>query len=327
MKKQINFMAQSKIAFLISAICIVLSVFGLYHKGLDKGIDFVGGILIEVQSEEDIDMAQMRDKVGSLKLGETNLQSVGTMGNQMMIHVVVDTTDKDKQDMVISQIKETLGADFEYQRIDVVGPKVGAELLRKSIFAAIFALLAIAVYIWMRFEWQFALACLVALAHDLLVTVGLFAWAGLDFNMTVVAGLLSMAGYVTNDKVVNFDRIRENLKLYRKMPIVDLLNKSLNDTLSRTLLTSVTTMLMLVILIFLGGETLYGFSICLLFGIVIGTYSSLYLAVPMLRFFDLRVMTERKDDDPYAEATKYEMEAKKEPLGPYSKCGACKRHR
>ena len=328
MKKQINFMAQSKIAFLISAICIVLSVFGLYHKGLDKGIDFVGGILIEVQSEEDIDMAQMRDKVGALNLGETNLQSVGTMGNQMMIHVVVDTTDKDKQDMVISQIKETLGADFEYQRIDVVGPKVGAELLRKSIFAAIFALLAIAVYIWMRFEWQFAFACLVALAHDLLVTVGLFAWTGLDFNMTVVAGLLSMAGYVTNDKVVNFDRIRENLKLYRKMPIVELLNKSLNDTLSRTLLTSVTTMLMLIILIFLGGETLYGFSVCLLFGIVIGTYSSLYLAVPMLRFFDLRVMTEKTEETgPYAEAAKYEMEAKKEPLGCYRKCGGnCCKH-
>jgi len=245
----------------------------------------------------------------------------------MLIHVVVDTSDKAEQDAVISQIKTTLGSDVEYQRIEVVGPKVGAELLQKSIWAAVLALVAIAVYIWFRFEWQFAFACLIALAHDLLVTVGLFAWTGLDFNMTVVAGLLSMAGYVTNDKVVNFDRIRENLKLYHKMPTDELLNKSLNDTLSRTLLTSVTTMLMLVILIFLGGETLYGFSICLLFGIVIGTYSSLYLAVPMLRFFDLRaVATKTEDLGPYAETAKYEMEAKKMPLGHYSKCsGRCSR--
>ena len=163
-------MAQSKFAFLISAICIVLSIVGIYYKGLDKGIDFVGGILVEVQSEQDIDMAQMRDKVGALKLGETNLQSVGATGNQMLIHVVVDTTDKAKQENVIAQIKETLGAGFEYQRIEVVGPKVGAELLRKSIWAAIWALAAIAVYIWLRFEWQFALACLIALAQSTLHT-------------------------------------------------------------------------------------------------------------------------------------------------------------
>ncbi len=327
MKKQINFIAQSKFAFVLSAICIALSIFGIAYKGLDQGIDFVGGILVEVRSENNIDMADMRSKVDALKLGETNLQSIGTSGNEMLIHVVVDTTDKAKQDTVISQIKTTLGEGIEYRRIEVVGPKVGEELLNKSIWAAVLALAAIAIYIWFRFEWQFALACLLALAHDLLVTVGLFAWTGLDFNMTVVAGLLSMAGYVTNDKVVNFDRIRENLHLYRKMPTVELLNKSLNDTLSRTLLTSVTTMMMLLILIFFGGETLYGFSVCLLFGIVIGTYSSLYLAVPLLRFFDLRTVGAKVDETgPYAEAAKYEMEAKKQPLGRYSKCnGACRR--
>lgn len=319
-KKQINFIAQSKYAFVISALCIILSIFGIFYKGLDQGIDFIGGILVEVQSEETIDMADMRSKVDALNFGETNLQSIGTSGKEMLIHVVVDTTDKAGQEMVIGKIKETLGQGIEYRRIEVVGPKVGAELLEKSVWAAVLALAAIAIYIWFRFEWQFALACLMALAHDLIVTVGLFAWTGLDFNMTVVAGLLSMAGYVTNDKVVNFDRIRENLKLYRKMPTDELLNKSLNDTLSRTLLTSVTTMLMLIILIFLGGETLYGFSICLLFGIVIGTYSSLYLAVPMLRYFDLRSVGAKVDETgPYAEAAKFEMEAKKAPLGHYCK--------
>ena len=323
-KKQINFVAQSKYAFIISAICVVLSIFGLFYKGLDKGIDFVGGVLIEVQSEQTIDMGKMRSQVSALKLGDTNLQSVGTSGNEMLIHVVVDTTDKAVQDKVISQIKGSLGDGFEYRRIEVVGPKVGAELLNKSIWAAVLALLAIAIYIWFRFEWQFSLVCLLALAHDLLVTVGLFCWAGLDFNMTVVAGLLSMAGYVTNDKVVNFDRIRENLKLYHKMPMPELLNKSLNEMLSRTLLTSITTMIMLVILIFFGGETLFGFSVCLLFGVVIGTYSSLYLAVPMLRFFDLRTVSAKPNETgPYAEASKYEMEAKKEPLGQY--CKGCRR--
>lgn len=325
--KQINFIKQSKYAFIISALAIVLSFWGIFTKGLDYGIDFLGGILVEVRSEQTIDMGAMRNKVEALKLGETNLQSIGTSGNEMLIHVVVDTTNEADQKKVIAQIQETLGQGIEYRRIEVVGPKVGAELLNKSLWAAILALAAIAIYIWFRFEWQFALACLLALAHDLIVTVGLFAWTGLDFNMTVVAGLLSMAGYVTNDKVVNFDRIRENLKLYRKMGTDELLNKSLNDTLSRTLLTSVTTMMMLVILIFFGGETLYGFSICLLFGIIIGTYSSLYLAVPLLRYFDLRTLGSKADETgPYAEAGKYEMEAKKAPLGPYSKCGGNCRH-
>jgi len=322
MKKMIDFIAQSKIAFVISALAIVLSVFGLYYKGLNYGIDFAGGVLVEVKSEQVIDMGQMRKKVSDLKLGETTLQSIGTTGDEMLIHVVVDTSDKATQEKVIAQIKNALGAGIEYRRTEVVGPKVGAELLNKSIWAAVLALAAIAIYIWFRFEWQFAVICILALAHDLLLTVGLFAWTGWDFNMTVVAGLLSMAGYVTNDKVVNFDRVRENLKLYRKMPIPELLNKGLNEMFSRTIITSVTTMIMLIVLIFLGGETLFGFSMCLLFGVAIGTYSSLFLAVPMLRFVDLRQIGQSEQETgPYAEAAKYEMEAKKEPLGAYKKCG------
>ena len=323
MKKVFDFIAQSKIAVMISVIAVILSIVGISYKGLNYGIDFAGGILVEIKSDQPIDMAQMRKKVSDLKLGETNLQSVGTSGNEMLIHVVVDTTDKNKQETIITQIKATLGNGIEYRRTEVVGPKVGADLLNKSIWAAIFALVAIAIYIWFRFEWQFSVVCLIALAHDLLITVGLFAWTGLDFNMTVVAGLLSMAGYVTNDKVVNFDRVRENLKLYHKMPIPELLNKGLNEMLARTIITSVTTMIMLLVLIFLGGETLFGFSVCLLFGVGIGTYSSLVLAVPMLRFFDLRqIGASSGETGPYAEAAKYEMEAKKEPLGAYRKCGS-----
>ena len=325
MTKVFDFIGQSKKAFLLSAVLIVLSIVAICTKGLNYGIDFAGGILVEIKSEQKIDMAKMRKTVSDLKLGETNLQSVGTTGDEMLIHVVVDTTDKAGQEKIITQIKEALGKGIEYRRTEVVGPKVGADLLSKSIWAAIWALAAIALYIWFRFEWQFSLVCLIALAHDLLLTVGLFAWTGLDFNMTVVAGLLSMAGYVTNDKVVNFDRVRENLKLYHKMPIPELLNKGLNEMFSRTLITSVTTMIMLGVLIFLGGETLFGFSICLLFGVAVGTYSSLFLAVPALRFFDLRrIGTTATETGPYAEAAKYEMEAKKEPLGAYKKCGRCK---
>lgn len=323
----IDFIKQSRFSFVISLILIVVSIVSLNIKGLNYGIDFLGGILFEVQSSETIDMSDMRSKVDGLKLGgEANLQSIGTSGNEMLIHVLADTSDKQAQEEVISKIKTTLGEKVTYRRIEVVGPKVGSELLRKSLWASVFALLAIAIYIWFRFEWQFSLACLIALAHDLVLTVGLFSVLGLDFNMTVVAGLLSVAGYVTNDKVVNFDRIRENLKLFRKMPIPELLNKSLNEILSRTILTSITTIIVLLVLMFVGGETLFGFSVCLTFGVIVGTYSSLYIAVPLLRFFDLRKIgaTASFQNPEYVEASRYEEEAKKAPLTHHS-CNHCKR--
>ncbi len=313
--KMIHFIAQSKYAFVASLLLIAASITSLAMKGLNYGIDFRGGILVEVESTEVIDMAQMRSKINQLNFDEVNLQSLGTAGTEMMLHVLVDTADEKAQNQVVAQLKETLGENVEYRRIEVVGPKVGAELFKKSILASVCALFAIAIYIWFRFEWQFALACLIALAHDLILTVGLFSVFGLDFNMTVIAGILSLAGYTTNDKVVNFDRVRENLKLFRKMPIPELLDKSMNETLSRTILTSITTMLVLIILLVMGGPTLSGFSICLLFGIIVGTYSSLYIAVPLLQFFDIRNVGAKADESgPYAEAAKFEMQAKKTPL-------------
>ncbi len=310
--KKINFIAQSKYAFIVSLILIVATFFSLTFKGLNYGIDFQGGILIEIESPEVIDMSDMRSQISKMNLDEVNLQSLGTSGTEMMVHVLVDTADEKAQNEIVNQLKETLGENVDYRRIEVVGPKVGAELFKKSIIASICALLAISVYIWFRFEWQFSLACLIALAHDLILTVGLFSVFGFDFNMTVIAGLLSLAGYTTNDKVVNFDRVRENLRLYRKMPIPELLDKSMNQTLSRTILTSMTTILVLIILLAMGGETLSGFSICLLFGIIVGTYSSLYIAVPLLQFFDIRNVGAKADENgPYAEAAKYELQAKK----------------
>lgn len=318
-KKVINFIRQSNYVIVIFALMLIGSIASLLTKGLNYGIDFKGGILIEVKTTEQIDITQMRQKIGTLGFEEVKLQELGNAGNEMMIHVSGGENEAE-QKVVIEKIKATLSPDTQYNRIDVVGPKIGKELTKQSWIASIIALIAIALYITFRFEWQFAFVCLISVAFDLLVTLGLFSITGLDFNMTVVAGILSLAGYTTNDKVVNFDRIRENLKIYRKMKLVDLLNKSLTDTLSRTLLTSITTMLVLVVLIFIGGETLIGFAICLLYGIVIGTFSSIYLAVPLLRFFNISTIGAKAvETGPYAEAAKYEMQAKQQPLGPYRK--------
>lgn len=320
-KKSFNFIRQSKFVVLLFALMAVCSLVSLLTRGLNYGIDFEGGILVEVKMTEEIDMAQMRAKMSALNFNEVNLQSVGNSGHEMMIHVA-GGSDENEQKQVIEQIKATLAPDTQYNRIEVVGPKIGDELKHQSWIASIIALIAIALYISFRFEWQFAFVCLIAVAFDLFITLGLFSVTGMDFNMTVVAGLLSLAGYTTNDKVVNFDRVRENLKLYRKMSLNDLLNKSINDTLSRTILTSITTLLVLGILIFIGGKTLLGFSVCLFFGVIMGTFSSIYLAVPMLRFFNITTLAAKATETgPYAEAARFEMEAKKQPLGPYHKGG------
>lgn len=286
-KKHINFIGQSKIAFVTAIVLLAVTVGSLVKNGLNYGIDFMGGVLVEVKAEEVIDMATMRGKIDALNLNEVSLQSSGLDGSEMIITVAANPDEK-AQAAVVDTIKTALGPSFEYRRIEVVGPKVGDELFNKSLWASIAALIAISIYIWMRFEWQFAVVCLLSLAFDLLITVGFFSLFQMDFSITVIAGLLSLAGYTTNDKIVNFDRVRENLKLFRKMPIPELLNKSLNETLSRTLLTSITTMLVLVVLMFLGGVTLFGFAVCLFVGIIVGTLSSIYLAVPLLRFCDIR---------------------------------------
>ena len=305
MKKPIDFISQSKYALIIAVVCCIVAAVSLATKGLNYGIDFSGGVLIEVAVPEDapqqtLDMAQIRSTLNGLQFGDINLQALGNDKKELMIHVLTDTQNKNAAAVVTQKIQQALADQkLEYRRIESVGPKIGDELARQSFIASLIALAAIALYIWIRFEWQFAIMCLVAVAFDLFITVGLFSVTGMDWNMTVVAGLLSLAGYTTNDKVVNFDRVRENLKLFRKWSINDILNKSLNATLSRTLLTSITTMLVLVALLVLGGQTLRGFSVCLLFGVAIGTLSSLYIAVPMLRFFDIRNVGSSDNVNPF----------------------------
>lgn len=314
----INWMKYRKVGYTISILMLLISFVAFGVRGLNYGIDFNGGILLEVTKSDTVDIAQVRDELSFLK--DLSIQSVGMDGTGLLIQTLGEEGQTGEQS--VAHIKSVLGPDYTYDRIEVIGPRVGEELKTKSLLASVLALLAISIYIWFRFEWPFAIGCLASLAHDLIITVGFFSLFDLDFDMVVVAGLLSLAGYDCNDSVVTYDRIREWIKKDKKMSIDALLNKGINETLSRTILTSLTTLLVLIVLLFMGGETLYGFSIAMTVGVVLGTYSSFFVAVPLLRYFNIRTIgTKVEEVGPYAEAGKYEMEAKKQPLPPYSKCG------
>lgn len=290
---KINFMGQSKIAYILSAIMLIVAVVSLATRGLNYGIDFIGGVQIEAASENEIQMDVVREKLSFLK--DLSLQSVGTDGKGILIQA---QPEGENPNALLTKIKDALGAGYSYNEVEIVGPAVGAELKYKSLLASILALLAIAVYIWFRFEWPFALGCLLALAHDMIIVVGFFSLFQIEFDMVVVAGLLSLAGYDCNDTIVSYDRMRENLKKYRKASIVDLINRSTNETLSRTILTSLTTLFVVLVLLFVGGAALKGFSIAMVLGTILGTYSSIYLAMPLLKYFDVRSVGNNSDETP-----------------------------
>ena len=290
---QIDFMGQAKLAYILSAFLLIVSVFSLATRGLNYGIDFVGGVQIEAESETPIQMEVVREKLSFLK--DLSLQSVGTDGKGILIQA---QPEGENPNALLTKIKDALGAGYSYNEVEIVGPAVGSELKHKSLLASILALLAIAVYIWFRFEWPFAIGCLLALAHDMIIVVGFFSLCQIEFDMVVVAGLLSLAGYDCNDTIVSYDRMRENLKKYRKASVVDLLNRSTNETFSRTILTSLTTLFVVLVLLFVGGESLKGFSIAMVLGTILGTYSSIYLAMPLLQYFDLKSVGGSEDATP-----------------------------
>ena len=289
----INFIGQAKFAYILSAILLIVSIVSLVTRGLNYGIDFVGGVQIEASSENEIKMDAVRQKLSFLK--DLSLQSVGTDGKGILIQA---QPEGENPNALLTKIKDALGAGYSYNEVEIVGPAVGAELKYKSLLASVLALLAIAVYIWFRFEWPFALGCLLALAHDMIIVVGFFSLFQIEFDMVVVAGLLSLAGYDCNDTIVSYDRMRENLKKYRKLSVCELLNRSTNETLSRTILTSLTTLFVVLVLLFVGGETLKGFSIAMVLGTILGTYSSIYLAMPLLQYFDVRFVGNNADATP-----------------------------
>lgn len=289
----INFMGQARFAYALSAFLLIVSVVSLVTRGLNYGIDFIGGVQIEATNENVIQMEDVRKRLSFLK--DLSLQSVGTDGKGILIQA---QPEGENPNALLTKIKDALGTGYSYNEVEIVGPAVGAELKYKSLLASILALLAIAVYIWFRFEWPFAIGCLLALAHDMIIIVGFFSLFQIEFDMVVVAGLLSLAGYDCNDTIVSYDRVRENLRKYRKATILDILNRSTNETLSRTLLTSFTTLFVVLVLLVVGGEALRGFSIAMTLGTIFGTYSSIYLAMPLLRYFDIRSVGNDTDAAP-----------------------------
>ncbi len=280
---KIPFVGTRGFTVIFSAFLSFASVALLVIFGLNLGIDFRGGITMEVRARQAADLAQMRHTLDGLGLGDVALQEFGSV-NDVLVRIQRQDGGDRAQAEAVEKVKAALGADIDYRRIEVVGPKVGGELIQNGIVAIVLSLLAIAVYVWFRFEWQFGLAALIALLHDTLSTIGLFALTRLEFDISTVAAVLLVAGYSINDNVVVFDRIRENMRKYKRMDFGDLMDMSINQTLSRTVLSSGTTFLAVLSLVLFGGEVIRAFSVCMLWGIVIGTYSSIALASPLLLY-------------------------------------------
>lgn len=284
----IRFMTHRRLSFPLSAILIVasLALYGLFN--LNFGIDFKGGTLIEIQTAEEVaDLGAIRSKLGELRLGDVEVQEFGAP-NDVLIRVETQEGGEKAQQNVVDQVKATLGDAVTYRRVEVVGPRVSGELASAGTIAVLSALFAVLVYIWFRFEWQFALGAVMATTHDVILTIGMFAVLGLEFNLSSIAAILTIVGYSLNDTVVVYDRIRENLRKYKKKELKDILDLSINQTLSRTVLTSVTTLLALGSLYFLGGAVIQSFTFAMIWGVFVGTYSSVFMAAPLLIFLKLR---------------------------------------
>lgn len=295
----IDFMKARKFTYALSALMVILSVACIAVKGFNYGIDFSGGILMELKANQVIDVEHVRKELNTVDLEDINIQTIGEIGNEIMIRAQAKNMDEKEQMAAVNEIKKVLGSEYEYRRVELVGPQVGSELKKDGIIASLIAILAITAYIWFRFEWQFAVGAMVGLVHDIVTTLGLLSLLNFDFSLTTVAAVLTLAGYSVNDTVVTYDRIRENLRKYKKMPQYELLNKSINDIFSRTILTGLTTLLAASALLIWGGDTLRSFSFTIAWGVVVGTYSSIYVSAVMLNLFDLRKSTDEKVINPF----------------------------
>ena len=280
---------------ILSLSLVVISLFFLIFKGLNFGIDFKGGTLIELRStDKKINVSSLRDNLNQMDLGDVYVKNFGNE-NDFLIKF-----ENDNNKNIIEEIKANLdksfGNTFNFRRVENVGPKVSAELLRSGVIAISVALALMLIYIWIRFEWQFSLGAILALFHDVIVTLGLFSLLNLEINLSIVAAVLTIVGYSMNDTVVIFDRVRENLRKYSDIKIYELTNISINETLSRTLITSITTLLALFSIFFFGGEILKGFSLAMIFGVIFGTYSSIYIANTVLVRLNVSQKTILKED-------------------------------
>jgi preprotein translocase subunit SecF len=284
---KIDFMRFRKMAGSSSIVLAIMSVVLFLVIGLNFGIDFRGGIMMEIRTQGPANVGELRGKLSNLGLGEVQLQSFGNE-TDVLIRIESQPGGEKGIQRAVGIVKKALATDTDYRRTESVGPKVGGELIEAGIIAVLLALSAMLLYIWFRFEWQFGVGAVVALSHDVILTIGIFALLGLEFNLSTVAAILTIAGYSINDTVVVYDRVRENLRKYKTMDLDALLNLSINDTLSRTLLTSVTTLLALLALFLFGGEVIKGFSFAMIWGVIVGTYSSIWIAVPLLVYMQLK---------------------------------------
>jgi preprotein translocase subunit SecF len=279
---KIKFMFWSRYGYFASGLACLASLLLFVFVGLNYGVDFKGGTVFVIRTEQVANLDELRSKVNSLGFGDAELQDFGDTGHEVLIRLPTIEGGEDVQRNVQTKVKEVLGTGVEYLSIDVVGPKVSGELAQQSIFAVLIAIIGILIYIWFRFEWQFAIATVMSLLHDVMLSIGFFVLIRLEFNLQIIAALLTIVGYSLNDTVVVFDRIREYLRKYKQMPLADLIDFSINSVLPRTLLTSVTTLLALIALYIFGGEVLKGFTLAMIWGVIIATYSSIFSAASLL---------------------------------------------
>ena len=294
----LNFIDNKKFFFITSGLLSIISIFFLIIKGLNFGIDFKGGLLIETSFSKDIEIVQIRTKLRGIVPGDFSIQSLDNSKSNYLIKVETYSSVKGNNQKLISEIKSNLNkeyTDVDYRRLEYVGPTVSKELIKAGIYSILIAIGAMLIYIWFRFELPFAIGAVIALIHDIVLTVGMFSISSLEFNLATVAAILLIIGYSMNDTVVVYDRIRENLKKYRKTSIILLLNKSVNETLSRTINTTATTILALLALFIFGGNIIKDFSFAMIWGILIGTYSSILIATPVLVFLNIK-RNENKED-------------------------------
>ena len=278
-----KFVRYNRSAFVVSSVLIIGSLVAFLVQGLNFGIDFKGGILVEISSSEPVDIGNLRGRMHTLELGEVQIQQFGTPTDVLIRVAEADGAVSTERDLsAVDAIRQDLEGEFEIRRVEIVGPQVSRELIQTGLLAVVAAISSMLIYIWFRFEWQFSVGAVMALVHDVILTIGVFSLLQLDFNLSILAAILTIVGYSMNDTVVVYDRVRENLRKYKKMDISELLDIAINQTLSRTVMTSVTTLLALIALYTLGGEVIRGFTFAMIWGVLVGTYSSIFIAAPLL---------------------------------------------
>ena len=293
-----NFVGSFKISNLSSLFLVLASLILIFFKGLNFGIDFKGGTLIELRVDSKIiGIADIRSSFSNINLGDLNVKQFGKEGDYLIKFEKKNFDDKNNMKTIKENVKNKLQTDVNFRRVENVGPKVSAELLNSGLLAIALALGAMLFYIWVRFEWQFSLGSILAIFHDVLITIGLFSLLSLEINLSIVAAVLTIVGYSMNDTVVIYDRIRENLSKFSSSKIEEITNISINETLSRTIITSLTTLLALISIFVLGGEILRGFALAMIIGVIIGTYSSIFVASPILKYLNVSYKTIAKDQE------------------------------